>query len=419
MKLLSSFAVYTLSGFINAGIPFLILPILTKYLSPGDYGIVSLFSAFESFVLAFVTIGIIDIIGFEYFRATKEKFRIIFSNSITLSFICCLLLTMIIFCFAETLSQLINLPVSLLLFIPFCCYCFVLSSAVKVLLRNQNRPKSFSLYLILATIFEVLLTLYLVIWVGLKWQGRIGSHLITAVTLLIASFCIFNVLKILSPSFSMEQSWEILKKGGPLIFDSLSVFVLEVSDRFFIAYLCGMAATGIYSVGSQIAMVILVLTTAFSNSFFPLLYKTLKEKTTDGKVKIVKTTYIYLSSLIVVLVLLSFVITPILFDYIIDARYSEATRYVFWVGLGYFFLSIHVLFKGYLLYNKKVQYLTFVSILVMVTNLVLNFWLINMYGEIGAAYATAISYCLAGLLMVFFAVRNVKMPWLYFLRSSY
>lgn len=48
----------------------------------------------------------------------------------------------------------------------------------------------------------------------------------------------------------------------------------------------------------------------------------------------------------------------------------------------------------------------------MLANLGLNYWLINAYGAIGAAYATFWAYLISAALVVVAANFYVKMPWL-------
>ncbi len=43
-SLIKSSGIYTLSSFISAAVPFILIPVLTRVLSPEDYGVLSMFS---------------------------------------------------------------------------------------------------------------------------------------------------------------------------------------------------------------------------------------------------------------------------------------------------------------------------------------------------------------------------------------
>lgn len=53
-KLFGNAAIYLGANILNAGIPFLLLPILTHVLTPADYGIVAMFSVVVSILGAFI-----------------------------------------------------------------------------------------------------------------------------------------------------------------------------------------------------------------------------------------------------------------------------------------------------------------------------------------------------------------------------
>ncbi|WP_369412260.1 oligosaccharide flippase family protein [Geotalea toluenoxydans] len=50
--------IYTISAVINSSIPFLMMPILTRFLTPTDYGIVSMFTVLVGIVSPFVGLNI-------------------------------------------------------------------------------------------------------------------------------------------------------------------------------------------------------------------------------------------------------------------------------------------------------------------------------------------------------------------------
>ena len=70
--LLKSSLIYTLSDAINKAVPFLVLPILSYYLLPSDYGIVANYGVLLSVISIFVLIGVDGVIGVNYFKFSKE-----------------------------------------------------------------------------------------------------------------------------------------------------------------------------------------------------------------------------------------------------------------------------------------------------------------------------------------------------------
>ena len=54
MKFFKSSIIYVFANIINASVPFIILPILTYYLSPSDYGILTIFVSIIAILVSIV-----------------------------------------------------------------------------------------------------------------------------------------------------------------------------------------------------------------------------------------------------------------------------------------------------------------------------------------------------------------------------
>ena len=73
MKLLKTFSLYTFVGFLNAGVGFLILPILTHYLTPEDYGIISLMNTYVQILMPIIGLSTASYISVEYYNKSLKE----------------------------------------------------------------------------------------------------------------------------------------------------------------------------------------------------------------------------------------------------------------------------------------------------------------------------------------------------------
>jgi O-antigen/teichoic acid export membrane protein len=103
--------------------------------------------------------------------------------------------------------------------------------------------------------------------------------------------------------------------------------------------------------------------------------------------------------------------TPYLFKYFIGHEFRGGAPYVFWIGLSYVFLGMYKMVVGILFYKKKTAMLSWLALVNVVLNLLLNYILIQYFGAMGAAYATLISFLLVFLITFYFANRMYKLPW--------
>lgn len=131
------------------------------------------------------------------------------------------------------------------------------------------------------------------------------------------------------------------------------------------------------------------------------------------EVQIVRVSYIIILGLLAILLFLTFA-APLFFKHLINVKYQEGIRYVFWVGLGYFFWGVYVVFAGYIYFFKKTKILGFLAIVNVVLNIALNYLLISKFGAIGAAYATCISFFVVMLIIMKFSTKFVQLPWFNF-----
>ena len=410
MELFKQFSIYTLTTFLVAGIPFLLLPVLTRYLSPEDYGTLSLMNSIIRVAIPFVTLGGVYAITLEYFKVEKPAFSEYFSSVWFLQLGAFVFVLLLFFLFGKALGDFFNLPYNWLIVIPFLCLFSISEEIALALLRNENKPKTYGILRVTKVIIEISLTLFLVIGLSMNWKGRLLSWIIVVFLFFIgAAFWFYRQDLLHFKKIKKKSITAALSFGLPLIPDQLSTFFLNASDRFFIARLENLDEVGLYSVGSQIGTIILILVFGFILTFGPYQFNIMKEGTYEGKIKIVQISIIFLIVLAFA-ILAVYLFSPIIF-YLIDVRYVESAQYVIWIAGGYFFWGIYCLAQQYFLFEKKTKVLMYLTIGAILLNLILNYFLVVKFGTIGAAYSTTISYIFLGIVAIFISNKFYPMPW--------
>ena len=79
-KLFFDAGVYGFGSILNAAIPFFIMPILTRNLTPVDYGIVSMFNVLLNFTLPFIGVSTNSAIARYYYDKEKVNLKVYLSN---------------------------------------------------------------------------------------------------------------------------------------------------------------------------------------------------------------------------------------------------------------------------------------------------------------------------------------------------
>ena len=70
MQFIKQISVYTFVGLFGAAINFFVMPVLSRYLLPADYGLLSLFNTYITILVPLISLSANNLLGIDYF---KEK----------------------------------------------------------------------------------------------------------------------------------------------------------------------------------------------------------------------------------------------------------------------------------------------------------------------------------------------------------
>ncbi len=409
-KLFKNTFIYTGSSVINKAIPFFLLPIMTRYLTPTDYGIVATFNVLLAMVAVFVGLSMNGAISVNFFKLNKEElkkyvgnvFFILFTSFILVYFIACVLRSSLSF-FTKIPENWIPTTVIVALFTSFC-------GVNMVLWQVEQKALPYGLFQISSTILNVSLSLIFVVLLKRGWQGRLWGVIITSVIFGLLNIFVLHKRKYIKVSFNKRYIKDALFFGVPLIPHALGAWITTGIDRIFINSMVGIAATGIYTVGYQIGMIIGLLAISFNLAWAPFLYEKLKENNYSTKIKIVKFTYLYNICIILAALALSF-IAPYFLKFFVSKNFYFAYKYVLWISLGYAFNGMYFMVVNYIFYVKKTYILAWVTFTSAGINILLNYFFIKANGAIGAAQATTITYFLQFIMVWILSAKVYKMPW--------
>ncbi len=410
-KLFKKTSIYALSSVIRNAVPFLILPVLTRYLTPSDYGIVATFQIVLAIAVVLVSLNMQGAVSVNFFKLNKKDLKDYLGNIIFIEFLSFILILGLIFFAGGYLLRFTKLPQIWLLIVILAALCRSIIAVNLTLWQVEQKALAYGLFQILQTVFDVSFSLVFVVALSFKWQGRLLGIVISSIIFGMLSILLICKKWHLTFSLNKDHIKDALLFGLPLVPHSLSRWIQTSIDRFFISLMVGVSAMGIYVVGYQVGMIIGILAMAFNQAWYPFLFEKLKENKYATKVKIVKFTYIYFLVIIILALMLSFFALPLLSFFVGKAFYS-AHRYVFWIALGYAANGMYFMVVNYIFYVKKTYILAWITAVCAFVNVVLNYFLIKANGPIGAAQATTASFFLGFILTWISSAKVCKMPWL-------
>ncbi len=392
MGLLKRSSIYLLSNILNALIPFFLLPVLTRYLTPDEYGQISMFQILVTGLAAFTGLNSIGAANRKYYDNNEASSLELFNGTcVHILLLSTFFLAVVSFLLSEQLSQWLNIPESWI-------YFAVVISAANFLVQLrlgqwQIREKAiaFGIMQVSQSIIIMILSLFLIIWLQQGASGRVDALLLTTVVYgLLGLLLLYRERLILL--FPLRKSFfkEALYFGIPLIPHVVGVFVLSSVDRFLINRELGIAETGIYMLAVQLSLGMAVVFDAINKAMVPWLFRALKDNNPLQLQKVVKLTYIFFIT-VFILGCLSFLVGPWVVTWIAGEAYQKAGTVIGWLCLGQAFGGMYLMVTNYLFYEKRTGVLSILTIFSGLVNIVALLYLIPIKGIEGAAIAYSIS----------------------------
>lgn len=257
-----------------------------------------------------------------------------------------------------------------------------------------------------------MVTMVLIIYFLMHGQGLLMVILISIFTILVSSIIAFSIILkqigICIPSFSGLKSY--ISLGFPLFMSGYAYWMISSGDRYVIGYFMDIKAVGIYSGVYTMSNLIIVISTPIYFVLLPVISKCWENK----EVEMVKN---YLSYSLKYFLMVGI---PAVFGMTIFGKQIIGIMSTADFETGWFLIP--VIAVGMLIYQtlgsaeyvltlaKKTKVIFFLSCFGAIVNLVLNIIFVPVWGLLGAAVTTCITYIAMGL--VFFKVsrRYLKFP---------
>lgn len=409
-SLFRSAGVYTVTSMLNRGIPFLMLPILTRYLSPADYGIVTMFGVLLAWVSMFAGLGTLNGVSIRFFDREEIDFPSYVSNCMVILLTSSLVLLAIIWPLSGCISTLTKFPSVWILAALGVAMATYVTNLVIYVWQSAVKPVYCGLFQTGMTTLNLGLSLWFVVGLNMNWQGRVWAQIISAFFFAAVAVVILARSGMFHWVIRKEYLQNALYIGVPMIPHSISGILMESTDRLMITNLLGVADAGIFVVGVQIGMVILMLTSSFNTAYFPWLFEKLRLNDRSMMRKIVMFTYGYNVALLLAALSMALV-APWLFSFFIGKNFSGGSDYVVWIALGYAFNGMYMMVTNYIFFARKTYLLAWISFGTALLNLPLCYVLIRMNGAVGAAQATMTANLFSFLLTWYLSARVHRMPW--------
>lgn len=400
-------SVYTIGNALNSGVPFLILPFLTKYLTPKEIGIIAVYQLIVQFLVPLIGFGGETVISRSYHKTSEQRFHQIWNNSIWWSFI----LTVLVFV-ASFILNFFNL--NFLLIISATGYAFFTKviDQYSTVLRMRGKAWGFASLRISRSLLDVTTSIILVYFVSADADSRILGQLSATVFVGLILIVLMRHRNIISSKLNKGLITWSIALGFPLVIHLLFSAVVGYVDRLFIERYIGLNALGIYAVAFQVAQGIALVQNSFNQAWVPWLFKNMANRGSESsRLEIARYSILYFLFLLIFAI--SYLeIVPLFFDIFIDVKYHGAIDLVYFIGFAYLLNGYYKMFVNYVVFDGKTQSIALISAIAGVLSVVLNFILVPQFGLKGAALSSVMTFGSQFLITAYIAHKKFPLPWL-------
>ena len=394
---------FTICNFLQRGTALITVPIFTRLLTTEEYGICNIyFSWFEIFVLLtslkLPYEGLNN--GLIRYEEDKDGYTSAMAGLIT---VMTLAGAGIYGLFHHWIDQVTGLSSFIMLFM----LIELFFNPPLFLWTNRERfdfryrwPVVVSL---ISTVLSPAIAVLAVLHTPYKAEARIIA---TALVQGALGLVFYLVLFSRGRKFYQKEYWQFaLRFNLPLLFFYLSQTLLNQSDRIMINYFVGSGKAGIYSVAYSAATIMLLLVSAINGSFQPWMYKKLKAQCYHE----VGDTAVTICLIVAGATLAMSAFAPDLIRILATADYQEAIWIVPPVSASVFFIFLYSMFANVEMYYGENRYISVISIICSLANLVLNAIFIPLCGYLAAGWTTLACYILLAVLHYTLTKRACRM----------
>jgi O-antigen/teichoic acid export membrane protein len=392
----------TLSGLI-------LLPILTKTLSTELYGIWVQIAVTSSLLSLLATLQLnTAIIRFFAGEEDVNKIRGAFYSVFALVFLFNLLMILVILVFSKPLAITFFGGEKAIPFVRLLCFIIptaALNSICIAFFLALQQIRKYSGFLILQHILNVLLISYAVLSGYSLLGALVALIIVNTFSLFLYFFFIHSQIGIGKPNLAVLKPYLLFTL--PLVPSAAGTWIIEISDRYVIAYFLGVASVGIYSAAYSLGYMLAMFMGPIGTILFPAISKLYEDnKMEELKTHLKYSLKVYLMFAIPSLFGLSILSRSLLLTFT-TSEFVSAYLIVPIVALGTIFYAITGISSIILVVVKKTKIFIWTTTLVCSINIILNIILIPIIGILGAAIATLITFLSGSIVSFILAFRDI------------
>lgn len=399
---------YAFANSIEALVPFLLAPILTRMLDPTGYGIWVLFITYATFLRPIVGLTTQDAIRMRFYDFDKKQLDQFVHTALFVMLVMAVVVSGAMMLLGGVFASAMKFPEAWLTSIVIAAFLFEVFYTCLALLQFQNERKAFlTTQLVQAVLSMAFIVAFLMS--GWDWRGvvlgrMIGMAIAIAFSLRSLGYGLTGLLRVPQRSFyrNIASFGLIYWPAGAVI------MVVATTGRVGAAHYLGLEASAMYGVAALFASAFWIVNHSFVLAWTPWLFRKLKAADTDGLQEVVSVSILYF--VLAAIAATGFYFVAALFaPILLGEAFHSAIPLLKYVMLAIVLQGYFMHNMKFLHYDKRIALMSVCSILTIALHIVLTILWAQSMGIEGVLLAWAVSFGAAFIMTgVFVIMRHVR-----------
>lgn len=403
-------AIYLAAAALNAAVPFSVLPFLTRWLGPAEFGIAGNYLAMVNLAAVVAGLSVHGIISVVHFKQGADAVAAYVFGSLRLLMFTGMPLLGALAMFGPWIEEVSAVPARWVWTIGMvAAFQFVVAVGL-VVFQTREEPVSYAVAQVGVALGWGLMSLVFVGWSGMGWQGRALAQLIAVAAVATAIVWRLRRMGLLKRSEQSATTASLLAFGLPMVPHSLAAASMAGADRLMLTAASGTEATGQYFAAFQIAAVLTVAAAAINQAWVPWLYRALASGDPQREHQVVRTTYSIYAGILAAAAFVALAGAWLL-PLVVGAQFRSAAPLLMWLAPAAALSGMYYFVTNYLFYAGRTGVLSVISVACSALQLALMTWAVPRWGAQGAASSVFFAALCYWLATWFAAQRAIRMPW--------
>jgi O-antigen/teichoic acid export membrane protein len=365
---------------------FLLLPLYTAHLSNEEYGLVDLFASYAALIAPVIALRL-EIAIFRWLveaRGDEQKTAAVILNALQLVFAAAITFSALFF----AINIWADIPYAALL------YLYVVSMALQgiaaQIARGLGKTKLFVAANVTTGLSTAAISVILILIFNMRIEGMLIGSIAGFVIGIVFVLLPLKLRRIVKHAYSERAlRRNLLRFSIPMIPNSVSWWIVNVSDRTIISSALGVAANGIYAVSNKFANIPHSIFNVFELSWAESAALHIDSKDKD---EFFSSVFSAMSTVLASMILGVIATIPLVANIFIAPDFSTAILYMPVLLLGMYFDLLAKMYGAIYIAKKQTKKVLTTTLVSAALNIIVNIALITWFGLWAAAISTVVAY---------------------------